>query len=103
MIINEDHRRILYEFGNGGDWKVAKYVEIKETCLLGNHYHKNKDELFLIIGDAEITLNGESKFIQGINEIMVKAGTIHTFRMFPKSFLICLATREHDPNDEIKA
>lgn len=102
MIINDDHRRTLYEFGEGGNWKTAKYVVPKETCIIGNHYHKNKDELFLFVGDIEVTLNGQSKIYQGVNEVLVKAGTHHVFKMFPNSFLICLATKEHDPNDEIR-
>ena len=41
--ISKDNRRELFEYGDNGVWKVSKYLKIKEDCVLGNHYHKNKE------------------------------------------------------------
>lgn len=44
-LVSEDNRRSLYEFGEG-EWKCAKYLDIKHDCVVGGHYHMEKDECF---------------------------------------------------------
>lgn len=102
-VANEDDRRRLSEFGNGGLWKVCKYLEVKQDCTIGNHKHEKKDELFLLSkGNAEVTLNGMNVKVHAPVIISVVRGVHHTFNIKKGSILICLASEEHDDNDDIR-
>lgn len=102
-LVSSDERRNLYEFGGGGIWKVAKYLEININCTVGGHLHKKKDEMFLLI-------SGAGNFIIGDNEFtriapfcfLVPRNTYHVFYLKEDSKLICLASEEHDPDDDYK-
>ncbi len=102
--VSEDNRRAIYEFGNGGNWKVCKYLEIKEDCTIGNHYHKNKDECFMLLsGSAEVTLYVTMNFPAiPFMVINVPKFTHHIFRIKKGSVLLCLASQDHDPTDDHK-
>lgn len=102
--VSEDNRRTIFEFGNGGNWKVCKYLEIKEDCTIGNHYHNNKDECFMLLsGSARVTLNCTVNITAGpLTVIMVPKFTHHIFRIKKGSVLLCLASQEHDPTDDHK-
>lgn len=98
-LVSSDNRRDLYEFGNNSNWKVIKYLDIKEDCTIGDHYHKNKDELFIL-------LSGQAKYndyyFSPMQEIEVIRGSYHKFEIKKGSKLLCLASETFDPNDEIK-
>lgn len=99
--VSEDRRRRLSEFGEGKTWRIAKCLEIKENCIIGNHYHKLKDELFLVIsGEVTYTLNGEEGSAGPGDLIDVPAGVHHAFICPPGAVLVCLATQLHDPKDD---
>lgn len=101
--INIDHRRALSEFGNGGTWKVCKYLEITEDCLIGDHYHKNKDEsFFLAKGSGTVNLSSFAYPVEAPCFIDVPRGIYHSFNLEKGSILIGLASEEHDPNDDHK-
>lgn len=101
QIVSDDQRRTLYEFGHG-KWKVAKYLIIKEDCKIGGHYHNNKDECFLILsGQATININHEKYTLYAPFTVDVSRGTFHEFEVKAGSQLICLASEEHDPNDDL--
>lgn len=107
-LVHEDDRRALYELGEGGNWKVCKYIEAKEQCVLGNHYHKNKDELFLLVKGRGCFYYGSEHegFIEKIEvapfSLLINRDTYHTFVLDPGSILICLASELHDPKDDYK-
>ena len=48
MFKHEDTRRTLIEWASG-DFKIAKAVTAKTDCVVGDHYHRNKDEHFLLL------------------------------------------------------
>ncbi len=101
---NEDNRRILYDWANG-NFKSAKAVVVKEEIAIGDHYHNNKTEEFLL-------LQGEFKLLQiGLNmkhnvpapyKIFIPRGVYHKFICTPGSILLGVATEEFDPTDEHK-
>ena len=95
---HEDNRRTLTEFGNGKDWRLCKVVIIKEDCVLGNHYHKEKDESFMLIKGTGY-FNKEEMIL--FKEYFVSRGTVHEFFLTGDSILISLATKEFDSDDEI--
>lgn len=98
-LVSSDNRRDLYELGTGGTWKVCKILVAKEYCSVGNHYHKNKDELFLVLSGV-LTYNDMDFFAN--ETIFIERGTPHTFFLNEGCRLLCLASKEHDPNDDFK-
>lgn len=101
--VHEDNRRSIFEFGAYGNWKVCKYLEIKEDCIIGDHYHRGKDECFLLSkGEANIILGSETSKVVAPMVINVSRNTYHLFDIRKGSILICLASEEHTPNDDHK-
>lgn len=104
MNSHTDNRRSIVEFGNGNDWKLCKVIKTKEDCILGNHYHKKKNESFMLItGNGEIKI-GEEQFVdmELFKEYFVAANTRHEFHLTKDSVLIGLCSEEFDPNDECR-
>lgn len=108
-LVHEDLRRTLYEFGQGGNWKVCKYIEVKQDCTLGDHYHKNKDELFLLVRGRGIlqTMDMNTKLQSTLvliapRSFLILRNTLHTIALCEGSTLICLSSELHDPSDDYK-
>lgn len=106
-LVSEDNRRKLFEFGEGNVWKIAKYIEIKENCEVGNHLHRKKDELFLIQkGEVSCSMQVMGVQIEGNvtapDTIYVPRNSFHAFHCKAGTIMICLATELHDDNDDIK-
>jgi len=100
-LVSEDARRKLSEFGEGGNWKVCKVLEAKTDCWVGNHYHKLKDEMFLLIeGSGTFVLEQQTRVEQAPFSLFVKRGQYHAFNLKKGSVLIGLATELHDPKDD---
>lgn len=101
---HEDNRRILTEFGNGKDWKVCKVIQTKEDCVLGKHYHREKDESFMLVrGKGEVKITKQFEDMELFKEYYVPAGTIHEFYLTKGSILVGLCSKEFNPNDEISS
>lgn len=98
-----DPRRKLYEFGKGGTWKVAKCLVATDDCVVGGHYHKNKDEFFfLLYGNCHMTIDGVTEEMIAICSVEVKRNVMHEFALNKGAVLFCLASEEYDPNDDYK-
>jgi mannose-6-phosphate isomerase-like protein (cupin superfamily) len=106
-LVHEDARRAISEF-NTDDWGFSvQQFRIKEKIPLGNHYHKRKDEIFVILkGSGHVILQkvGESKVKE---TILLKTGSViyvpknmaHTFVLEPDSEMICFSTKAFDKDD----
>jgi mannose-6-phosphate isomerase-like protein (cupin superfamily) len=102
-LVSTDNRRDLYELGSGGNWKVCKYIVIKEFSCIGQHYHKLKTELFAFIkGKGKIIVGDSVMDIEAPYTIVIVPGTYHSFYMEAGSEIICLASEVHDPSDDHK-
>ena len=104
MNSHTDNRRTLTEFGNGNNWKLCKVVKTKQDCILGRHYHKLKDESFMLVfGEGRIKLN-EEQFTNMIlfDEYFVPANVQHEFILKKNSILIGLSSKEFDPDDDYR-
>jgi len=104
MIVHEDERRIIYDWANGS-FKSAKAAIIKTKLAVGDHYHNNKDEEFLLLDGEflELWLNKEVFYnIKAPYKVSVPRGTYHKFICSPGSILLGTATELFDPLDEIK-
>jgi len=63
---HEDNRRIIYDWANG-NYKSIKTVYVKEPINIGDHYHNNKEEHFMLV-------SGEFLELQVDDDIMVNIG-----------------------------
>ena len=101
---HDDERRTLYDWANG-DFKSAKAVIVKQAIPIGDHYHNNKDEAFLLLQGKFIELvvgNVTSTNVQAPYYVYVPRGTYHKFICDAGSILLGVATELFDENDEIK-
>jgi hypothetical protein len=104
VFTHEDNRRRLIEFGQG-PFAVCKALTAKEGCIVGEHYHRNKDESFLLLsGKATRVVIGDlERFDQEApQEWHVPRGTYHVFELEEGSVLIGTASEPFDQEDEIK-
>jgi len=106
MQKHEDKRRLLIDWET--DSKTAKTVIAKTDCELGNHFHREKIEYFMLVyGSAKMTL---TKGGIGAKDTDMEIGTIytvmprvqHTFRLKKGSVLMCLCSHVFDEKDEIR-
>ena len=104
MQIHEDDRRIIYDWALG-NFKSAKAVIVKKEIPIGDHYHKNKEEEFLLLTGMflelqvgeEITYNVKAPY-----KVFIPKNTYHKFICEKNSILLGTATQLFDINDEIK-
>lgn len=104
MFTHEDSRRVLFEL-TGGTFKAAKLLIAKSGCIVGDHYHRNKEERFLLVrGRAQAVIIGDDaeRDIKAPREWIVPPNTYHKFWLEEGSILLGTASKEFDPDDEVK-
>ena len=104
MFVHEDDRRKILEWATG-EFKVAKALIAKEGCIVGDHYHRNKDEKFLLLsGFAPFVVIGENEWrnTEAPCYWEVPRGNYHRFELAEGSVLLGVGTEEFDPADEIR-
>lgn len=104
MFVHEDSRRLIFDWAQG-DFKAAKALIAKEPCAVGCHYHRNKDESFLLVAGAcdKSIVGGESTGpVQAPHVWHVPRGTYHEFHLQAGAILMGVATAEFDEGDEIR-
>lgn len=98
-----DKRRILTEWVKDFPVKNCKALETLEDCELGNHYHKEKDEIFYLFkGSGEVTLNGLTEPLNEGDTVFVGRETKHTFNLKKGSILLEAGTKPFDKTDDYK-
>ena len=101
---HEDNRRTIYDFAQG-NFKSLKAVFVKERIAIGDHYHKDKDEVFFLASGTfeELTLGSMRVYnIEAPYFVNVPRGLYHKFICAPCSIIFGGATELFNPNDEIK-
>lgn len=100
---HEDERRKLFSFPE------AKVLEVKEDCVLGEHYHKLKTELFILIkGSCNLyrsNNNNETGFWVSMKRgiiYKIVPNTYHMFKIQKGSILIGLNSKPFDATDDYK-
>ena len=95
---HEDHRRRLHSFPE------AKLLEIKEDCVIGEHYHKIKTEKFILCeGEANLLIRGLDPQAMKIGKIYtVLPEQHHSFDIKAGSVLVGLNSTSYDPKDDYK-
>lgn len=82
---------------------MAKYIQVHMDSRIGDHFHKLKDECFLLYkGEGVVNLDGLGTYVEAPSIINVPRGTSHIFILEQGSVLIGLASEEHDPADDYK-
>jgi hypothetical protein len=88
------------------DFKSAKAVVVKEDgVILGDHYHRNKEEEFLLLQGkiTEAEIGGTFHFnVSAPFKFKVPRLTYHKFICEKGSIILGTATEIFDENDEIK-
>lgn len=98
--VSSDARRDLYEFEG---YPVCKLIVAKEDCTLGEHYHKRKDEVFVLISGACDAKIGEfHDYLAILERYEVPAGTFHSFILWKGAILLGFCTQPYDPTDDYK-
>jgi dTDP-4-dehydrorhamnose 3,5-epimerase-like enzyme len=102
MNSHTDERRTLVEFGNGTDWKLCKVIKTHKDCVLGNHYHEEKIESFMLVsGGGTIKINGfMTEDMELFKEYFISENIMHEFNLTKDSILIGLCNKEFDLQDE---
>lgn len=104
MFVHEDNRRTIIEWAVGS-WRVCKALVAKAGCVVGDHYHRNKDEVFLLLsGHARRVVVGEQEWADVAAPFVwqVPRGAYHRFELTEGSVLIGVGTEEFDEADEIR-
>jgi GDPmannose 4,6-dehydratase len=93
---HEDDRRTLRSYPEG------KVLRLKKDTVIGGHYHKHKDELFILSeGEGTIWLGDDAPAEMSIGKLYeVRAGTPHWFQLKAGSVLVGLNSRLWDPADD---
>lgn len=98
-----DHRRILTEWVKDFHVRNCKVIETLEDCELGNHYHKEKDELFYLFkGSGVVELDGKAEPLEEGDTVFVGRETKHTFKLKKDSILLEAGTKPFDKSDDYK-
>lgn len=101
---HEDDRRVLFDWAQG-DFKSAKAVIVKKAIAIGDHYHKNKDEYFLLLQGEFMELTVGEKTERNIKapySVKIPRGVYHKFVCVEGSILLGVASELFDETDEIK-
>lgn len=103
VIKHEDHRRTLIEWIQDFTVRSCKIVVAHNGFEIGNHYHKEKDEIFYLFkGIGSVELDGEKEMFKEGDIVYVPKGCRHTFNLKEGSILLGAATKPFNENDEIR-
>lgn len=98
---HEDERRTLVEYIHDLPFRTSKVLFVKQDSVLGNHYHKLKDDIFFLVkGSGTYTIDGHEEIFSQGDCIFVKAGMRHSFKLFNGSILLESSTLPYDKGDE---
>ena len=79
-IVKEDSRGIMKGLVNQGKWEELNFFSTIAGQIRGNHYHKNTDELFIILkGKIEIEwskVDLEKGKINNLKKVFVRRGDV---------------------------
>ncbi len=99
MFVHKDERRSMYEYRA----PITKILVVHSECVLGNHYHKEREETFVLLAGEGIANIGPKNFPMKLHEpIEVERGVMHSFQMGKGSVLLELASKEFDKTDDYK-
>lgn len=105
MFVSDDDRRTLIEWIANEPFCVSKAVIAKSTKAIGDHFHRHKNEKFLLLtGKARKVILGDviQRNMKAPHVFDVPKGMYHLFELEPGSILLGVADKPHDPDDEVR-
>ncbi len=104
IVKHEDERRSLIEYISDFPIRTSKILFVKQDSVLGNHYHKLKDDIFYLLkGKGTAVINNRAMDFKKGDCILVEKGTQHAFTLRRGSILIESSTTPYDKTDEYSA
>ena len=103
--ISNNDRRILTDWDVNINCKSIKLINIYSNSTVGDHYHKDKDELFILINGeiSELKVGDFKKTnVTSPSAWIVKRGCYHKFTNLNPVTLMCLSTETFNKNDDFK-
>ncbi len=110
--VHADARRAISEFNSPtGGFSIQSFIVTADELPLGNHFHNDKEETFVILeGGGKVLLaqvNEDGQPIQ-IAIYSLEAGSVvkvcprtaHTFFLKPGSRMICFSSKAFDENNK---
>ena len=96
-----DNRRTLIEWISDFPIRTCKVLIIHSDLEIGNHYHKEKEEIFYLLkGKGTLTVDGEEKPFKENDVIHIPKNTKHTFKLKKGSILLGAGTSPFNQNDD---
>lgn len=105
MFVNDDDRRTLIEWIANEPFCMVKVITVKSSEPIGNHYHRYKNEKFLLLTGRAISIQVGDDIKLNVDAPVsfdVPKGVYHRFQFEPGSILLGVADKPHDPDDEIR-
>lgn len=101
---HEDKRRVLTEWIGDFPIRNCKILEVKEDCVLGEHYHNKKiDTFYLLRGSGTYYIGKRSGKLKEGDCLRADLGVPHAFRLTKGSILLEASTTPYDKSDEIQS
>ena len=103
IFIDEDERRCFIEWIEDADVCSLKVLIMKSDAIVGKHYHKKKDEHFLLLtGTAKKVIIGSEEYtnISAPYKWVAPKNTYHSFDLINGSILLSAATKPFDSVDD---
>jgi mannose-6-phosphate isomerase-like protein (cupin superfamily) len=101
-IVSTDARRTIYEHSSRDGNYVINYFDIHATVPLGNHYHTEKDEHFIILEGSGVYVSAAHTTeasrvlsqrhvvpLRTLDTVFVPVFTAHAFILTPGSKMTC--------------
>lgn len=104
FLNHEDERRLLVEWIPDMVFRSAKAVIAKRDSVIGNHYHRNKDEVFFLLSGRahRVVVGGHEELgVSAPRKWFAERGMRHLFELQKGAILLSAATDIFDPADEI--
>jgi len=108
-LVHGDIRRSIFEY-NGEDFSIQKF-DIHQECSLGDHFHRNKSETFVLIEGAGFVLfkplNSDGVSSDEVQRHELFPGSVfrlppltaHTFFLKAGSKMVCYSSAKFDSNN----
>ena len=100
-----DERRELFDWDINFPCNSIKLLYLNPGFTVGNHYHKEKDELFVLISGSIDKLQVGNKTISNVKSPaawLVKKDIYHSYKSSNSYTLMCLASKTFDQHDDFK-
>lgn len=101
-LTHSDDRRDLYS------WPEAKMIKVKRNTTIGKHYHKKKEELFILTSGVGLLYWGKPNGPRDVIEMergtiyTIPPNTYHEFHLLEGAILIGLNSNPYDPTDDYR-